>query len=158
MNRGDHNNSQTSIKARIHTRKIKRKKVRAFNTPATQAAQKPKTAVVLVKWGLVLNQHTSRARNILTTQVSVLKTITTLAHYNGSKGERETHTHPSRAREHIRTHTHTHSYILIHTSTLVFDAHTRTPTHTWKDCRRGIIELSRRVTSPPLMLSLYLAS
>ena len=74
--------------------------------------------------------------------------------------ERKRHTHPSRAREHIRTHTDTHSYILIliHTSTLVYDAHTRTPTHTGKDCRRGIIELSRRVTSPPLMLSLYLAA
>ena len=80
-------NSQTSIKASIHTRNIKRKKVRAFNTPATEAEQKPKTAVVLVKQVLVQNQHTSRARNILTTQGSVLKTITTLAHYNGSKGE-----------------------------------------------------------------------
>ena len=69
-----------TIHSVTHTRKIKRKKVRAFNTPATQAAQKPKTAVVLVKQGLVQNQHTSRARNILTTQGSVLKTITTHAH------------------------------------------------------------------------------
>ena len=77
-------NSQISIKARLHTIKRKRKKVRTFNTPATR---KPKTAVVLAKESLVQKQDTSRACNILTTQGLVLKTITTLADHNGSKGE-----------------------------------------------------------------------